>query len=234
MLNIEKLSAGYGKFSIIKDISIEVADGKTVIIIGPNGAGKSTLLKVISGLLTPASGTIYFDGQRIDEKAPHEVVNLGISVVPEGGRIFPELTAYDNLRAGAYPKRARKHFKENLQEIFHLFPILKQRKNQLAGSLSGGERQMLAIARALMSEPKLIMLDELSAGLGPIVVTHVFEHVEKIKARGYSILMVEQNVLKALRLADYAYLLESGKLQFQGTEQDFRQHPHIRLSYLGI
>lgn len=234
MLKIEGISASYGELKVLYDISQEVADGETVVTVGPNGAGKTTLLRVISGVLKPTSGAIYFDGQRLDGKEPYEIVDMGIAIVPEGGRLFPGLTIYDNLKAGSYTKRSRRKFKQSLDEIFSSFPILKERQNQIAGSLSGGERQMLAIARTLMSRPKLVMLDEVSSGLAPKIVTDLFELVKAIKSQGYSILMVEQNVKKALELADHAYLMESGKLQLHGTKEDFIQSPHIKKAYLGI
>jgi branched-chain amino acid transport system ATP-binding protein len=165
MLKIEGISASYGELKVLYDISQEVADGETVVTVGPNGAGKTTLLRVISGVLKPTSGAIYFDGQRLDGKEPYKIVDMGIAIVPEGGRLFPGLTIYDNLKAGSYTKRSRRKFKQSLDEIFSSFPILKERQNQIAGSLSGGERQMLAIARTLMSRPKLVMLDEVSSGL---------------------------------------------------------------------
>jgi len=234
MLKIEGISASYGELKVLHDISQEVADGETVVTVGPNGAGKTTLLRVISGVLKPTSGAIYFDGQRLDGKEPYEIVDMGIAIVPEGGRLFPGLTIYDNLKAGSYTKRSRRKFKQSLDEIFSSFPILKERQNQIAGSLSGGERQMLAIARTLMSRPKLVMLDEVSSGLAPKIVTDLFELVKAIKSQGYSILMVEQNVKKALELADHAYLMESGRLQLHGTKEDFIQSPHIKKAYLGI
>jgi len=234
MLKIEGISASYGELKVLHDISQEVADGETVVTVGPNGAGKTTLLRVISGVLKPTSGAIYFDGQRLDGKEPYKIVDMGIAIVPEGGRLFPGLTIYDNLKAGSYTKRSRRKFKQSLDEIFSSFPILKERQNQIAGSLSGGERQMLAIARTLMSRPKLVMLDEVSSGLAPKIVTDLFELVKAIKSQGYSILMVEQNVKKALELADHAYLMESGRLQLHGTKEDFIQSPHIKKAYLGI
>jgi branched-chain amino acid transport system ATP-binding protein len=234
MLQVEGVSAGYGKFNILKNISLNVDDATTIIMVGSNGAGKSTLLRVISGMLPPATGTIYFNGQKIDGCPPHEIVELGIALVPEGGRIFSGLTVYENLKMGSYPSIARREFDGSLQEVFQLFPLLKDRKKQMAGSLSGGERQMLAIARALMTKPKLIMLDEPSSGLAPKIVARVFEFVETIKAQGYSILMVEQNVLKAVGLADYAYLLETGTLVYEGKKQEFLKNPKIIASYLGI
>ena len=234
MLKIDAIKAGYGEFQVLHDISLEVGSGQTVITAGPNGAGKTTLLKLISGLLKPSSGTIHYNGQRIDNEEPHEIVELGISLVPEGGRLFPYLTTLDNLKIGSFIKTARKEFKDSLEEIFSLFPILKERRKQIAGSLSGGERQMLAIARSLMSRPKMVMLDEPSSGLAPKIVSLVFDFVVRIKSQGYSILMVEQNARKALELADHAYLLESGRLQFQGGKEDFLNNPYIKKAYLGI
>lgn len=234
MLRIEGISVSYGEFKVLHDISLNVADGETVVVVGPNGAGKTTLLKVISGILKPTSGAIYLDGQRVDDKEAYEIVDMGISMVPEGGRLFPALTVYDNLRVGSYTKRSRKEFKQSLDEIFSRFSILKERQSQIAGSLSGGERQMLALARTLMSRPKLVMFDEVSSGLAPKVVTNLFELVKGIKAEGYSILMVEQNVKKSLELADHACLIESGRLQFHGGKEDFVNDPHIKKAYLGI
>jgi branched-chain amino acid transport system ATP-binding protein len=234
MIKVETIIAGYGELIVLNEVSLEVGHGGTAIIVGPNGAGKSTLLKVITGLLKPFRGTIYFDGQRIDGKEAYAISDMGISIVPEGGRVFPGLTVYNNLKVGSYSQRGRRHFKERLQEIFSLFPILKDRKGQTAGSLSGGERQMIAIARALMSQPKLILMDEPSMGLAPLVVTEVFGFIKKIKSQGYSILLVEQNLKKAIELADHAYLLESGRLQFHGTKEDFFKNPDIQKAYLGM
>jgi branched-chain amino acid transport system ATP-binding protein len=234
MLKIEGINAGYGEFNVLYDISLAVPIGATVILVGPNGAGKSTLLRVISGVLKPTSGAIYFNGKRIDGKEPYELVELGISTVPEGGHIFPGLTVYENLKAGSYPKRARKQSKQRLQEVSQLFPVLKERHAQTAGSLSGGERQMLAIARALMLQPEMIMLDEPSLGLAPLVVKHVFELVKRIKSEGYTIIMVEQNARKAIELAEHAYLIEAGRLQFSSGREDFIKNPHIQKAYLGV
>ncbi len=234
MLKAEGVSAGYGKFKILKDISIKVVDGTTVIMVGSNGAGKSTLLKTIAGMIRPTSGKIYFNERKINGLSPHQIVELGIALVPEGGRIFSELTVYENLKMGSYSAPARKKFDASLQEVFQLFPVLQDRRKQVAGSLSGGERQMLAIARALMTRPHLIMLDEPSSGLAPKIVTKVFEFVETIKSQGYSILIVEQNVLKAVTLAEYAYLLETGALIYEGAREDFLKNPKIKASYLGL
>jgi len=234
MIKIEKMVAGYGEITILKEVSLEVQQGETAIIVGPNGAGKTTLLKVITGLLRPFSGTVHFNGQAIDHEEAYRIAGMGICIVPEGGRAFPRLTVYNNLKVGTYSRRARKHFKERIQGIFKLFPILKERQGQVAGSLSGGERQMLAIARALISQPQVILLDEPSMGLAPLVVNEVFRVIEEIKSQGYTVLMAEQNVKKALRVADHAYLLESGTVQFHEDREIFSKNPNIQKAYLGI
>jgi branched-chain amino acid transport system ATP-binding protein len=234
MLEIQNLNVFYGEFQALFDASLRVSEGETVITVGPNGAGKSTLLKTISGLLQARSGTITFLGKRIDRLPAHEIVELGITHVPEGGRLFPQLSVYENLKVGSYLKRARSEAAATLKEIYRLFPILDERKKQLADTMSGGERQMLAIARCLMSRPKLILLDEPSSGLAPRVVSRVLEFVHQIKAQGYAILMVEQNVRKALRLSDRAYLMESGRVHKEGNQQSFLEDPYITKAYIGL
>jgi branched-chain amino acid transport system ATP-binding protein len=234
MLEIQKVNVFYGEFQALFDVSLRVSEEETVITVGPNGAGKSTLLKTISGLLHPRSGTITFRGKRIEGVPTHEIVELGIAQVPEGGRLFPQLSVYENLKVGSYLKRARGEAAATLKEIYRLFPILDERKKQLADTMSGGERQMLAIARSLMSRPRLILLDEPSSGLAPRVVSRVFEFVRRIKSQGYSILMVEQNVRKALRLSDRAYLMESGRTQKEGSGRAFMEDPYIKKAYIGL
>ena len=234
MLNVQDLDVFYGEFQAIDDIALKIEKGQTVIVVGPNGAGKSTLLRTIAGLLPPRRGAISFEGQRIDRTEAHNVVARGISLVPEGGRVFPHLSVLDNLKVGSYNKAARANAQQWMERIFELFPVLSKRKTQRAGSLSGGERQMLAIARSLMAQPKLILLDEPSLGLAPLVVDMVFEFVQTMKQEGYTILLVEQNANKALRVADYAYLIESGKLVFEGRSADFDKNPYIKTAYLGI
>jgi branched-chain amino acid transport system ATP-binding protein len=234
MLEIHNLSVFYGEFQALFEVSLRMAEGETVITVGPNGAGKSTLLKTISGLLQPRSGTITFLGKRIDRIPAHEIVELGISHVPEGGRLFPQLSVYENLKVGSFLPKARGEAAATLKDIYTLFPILDERKKQYADTLSGGERQMLAIARSLMSRPKLILLDEPSSGLAPRVVTRVLEFVHRIKSQGYSILMVEQNVRKALRLSDRAYLIESGRIVKEGPRKDFLEDDYIRKAYIGL
>ncbi len=234
MLEIKNLNVYYGEFQALFEISLRLSEGETVITVGPNGSGKSTLLKTISGLLQPRSGMINFLGERIDRLSAHEIVERGITQVPEGGRLFPQLSVLENLKVGSYRPRARNDFSSSLNEIYRLFPILDERKKQLADTLSGGERQMLAIARSLMSRPRLILLDEPSSGLAPRVVSRVFEFVQKIKAQGYTILMVEQNVRKALQLSDRAYLMESGRVQKEGSRQSFLDDPYIKKAYIGL
>ena len=234
MLEIQGLNVYYGEFQALFGVFLRISEGETVITVGPNGAGKSTLLKTISGLLQARSGTITFLGKCINHFPVHEIVEMGITHVPEGGRLFPHLSVYENLKVGSYLKRARSEAAATLKEIYRLFPILDERKKQLADTMSGGERQMLAIARSLMSRPKLILLDEPSSGLAPRVVSRVLEFVHQIKAQGYAILMVEQNVRKALRLSDRAYLLESGRVHKEGAQQSFLEDPYIKKAYIGL
>jgi branched-chain amino acid transport system ATP-binding protein len=234
MLEVENIHVFYGEFQALFGLSLEVGEKETVITVGPNGAGKSTLLRAISGLLPPRTGSIRFLGEPIHNMPAHRIVELGIAHVPEGGRVFPHLTVMENLKIGSYIRRARKGVGKNLEEIYRLFPRLAERRLQLADTLSGGERQMLAIARSLMSGPRLILLDEPSSGLAPLVVTMLLDFVARIRSQGYSILMVEQNVRKALELSDRAYLMESGRVRLQGTREEFSQESYIRQAYLGL
>lgn len=234
MLEVRDLNVRYGEFQALFQVSLSLAEGETVITVGPNGSGKSTLLKALSGLLVPTSGTITFLGRSIAGLPAHAIVELGMAHVPEGGKLFPHLTVLENLKIGSYLRRARDEAPRILREIYQLFPILDERKKQMADTLSGGERQMLAIARSLMSRPKLILLDEPSSGLAPRVVSRVLEFVHQIKAQGYAILMVEQNVRKALQLSDRAYLMESGRVQKEGTRQSFLEDAYIKKAYIGL
>ncbi len=234
MLTVDKISVYYGEFQALSDVSLEVKTGETTIVLGPNGAGKTTLLKAICGLERIRSGQIIFDGKSIHNQEAHRIAEAGIAMVPEGGRLFPSLSVIENLKIGSYLPRTRKQFQQSLEEVFFLFPILKERAQQMAGSMSGGERQMLAVARSLMSKPKILILDEPSAGLAPKIILSIFEFVERIKKSGYSILMVEQNATKALQLANHAYLFESGKLVFDGDKEDFDKNEYIKKAYLGL
>jgi branched-chain amino acid transport system ATP-binding protein len=234
MLNVHDINVFYDEFQALESVTVKIEKGQTVIVVGPNGAGKSTLLRTIAGLQKPRRGSIEFEGHRIDRMEAHQIVEGGISLVPEGGRVFPHLTVMDNLKVGSYNKGARPIAKQRLPQIFQLFPVLADRRNQRAGSLSGGERQMLAIARSLMAQPRLIMLDEPSLGLAPLVVNMVFEFIKSMKQEGYTVLLVEQNANKALKVADYAYLIESGKMVFEGKSEDFDKNPYIKTAYLGL
>jgi len=234
MLTVDAIDTFYGEFQALDGVSLKVDKGQTIIVVGPNGAGKSTLLKTIMGLQRPRKGSIRFLEEDLVGLPAHKVVERGMSMVPEGGRVFPDLSVRDNLRVGSFNATARPMAETQIQQIFDLFPILSDRKKQAAGSLSGGERQMLAIARSLMSCPKLIMLDEPSLGLAPLVVNMVYAFIKKMKDEGYAILLVDQNANKALKVADYAYLVESGKLVFEGDRDSFDQNPYIKTAYLGL
>ncbi|MGH7123713.1 MAG: ABC transporter ATP-binding protein [Stellaceae bacterium] len=234
MLEVSGLSADYGSFRALFEVSLAVEAGETVAVIGPNGAGKTTLMRVISGMLPPHSGELSFGGRSIAGFSAHRVVELGIAHVPENRRLFPRLTVEENLRMGAYLPAARASFGERLVWAYEHFPRLRERRNQLAGTLSGGEQQMCAIARALMSKPKLLLLDEPSAGLAPLVVQQVFDLVRAIAEEGYTVLIVEQNVQQVLDLVDRAYLLEVGRIALTGSAAELKQSDVIRRSYLGL
>jgi branched-chain amino acid transport system ATP-binding protein len=234
MLEVSHIRVCYDEVPAIHEVSFRIEEGEIVSIIGANGAGKSTLLKTISGLLHPEQGAIEFQGQRIDPLPPHRIVELGISHVPEGRRIFQYMTVQRNLRIGAYTQKSEEIREETLRQIFEIFPVLKERTNQRAGTLSGGEQQMLAIARGLMSRPKLLMLDEPSLGLMPTLVTQVLDTIRRIKDEGTTILLVEQNVREALELADRAYVLQTGNVVLDGTGKELLETDLVRKAYLGI
>jgi branched-chain amino acid transport system ATP-binding protein len=234
MLKIENLETFYGKIQALKGISLEVPDTSIVTILGANGAGKSTTLKTISGLLRPTRGTIKFNERRIDGLLPEEIVKLGISQVPEGRGVFPEMTTKENLLLGAFVRRDNEEIKKDLDRVFSHFPILKDRHNQNAGKLSGGEQQMLAIGRALMSKPKLILLDEPSLGLSPILVEEIFKIISEINKEGTTILLIEQNANIAISISQYGYILETGKISLSGVAQYLMNNEEVKRSYLGI
>ncbi|PWH14841.1 MAG: ABC transporter ATP-binding protein [Anaerolineae bacterium] len=233
MLRVENLQASYGAILALKGISIEVNEGELVALIGVNGAGKTTLLSTIAGILRPISGKISFRGESLIGKSPEDIVRKGISLVPEGRDIFSSLTVEENLRMGAFVRRDRLEYQRDLEKIFALFPILKQRLNQLGGTLSGGEQQQLAIARALMSHPSLLMLDEPSLGLAPALVDQIFELITTLHQQGTTILLVEQNVDRTLEIADRVYLLQTGKVKFSGTAAEVRHQGEVEKVYLG-
>ena len=232
MLRVANVSAGYGGFQALFDVSLEVNAGESVAVIGPNGAGKTTLLRLISKLIEPTHGDLAFDGASLAPLPAHAVVSRGIAHVPENRRLFPRLTVEENLRMGAFTSREK--YKERLSLVYELFPRMKERGAQPAGTLSGGEQQMCAIGRALMSGPKLLLLDEPSAGLAPVVVQSIFELVKKICREGYTVLIVEQNIRQVLKVVERAYLLEAGKIKMQGASRDLLQSEEIRKAYLGL
>ena len=233
LLEVKDLHVFYGVIQALKGISFEVNKGEIVTLIGANGAGKTTTMQTIIGLIQPRSGSIVYDGKEITKMASHKIVASGISQVPEGRRIFQELTVYDNLMLGAYLQKDQKQIKDDIENVFDQFPILGERRTQVAGTLSGGEQQMLAMSRALMAHPTLLMMDEPSMGLSPLLVSQVFEIIRDMNSKGITILLVEQNAEKALKIADRAYVLETGSITASGTGQELASSPEIRKAYLG-
>jgi branched-chain amino acid transport system ATP-binding protein len=234
MLAIRNVSAGYGGFQALFDVSLEVKAGESVAVIGPNGAGKTTLLRVVSKLIPLASGTVAMEGRSLASVPAHKVIALGISQVPENRRLFARLSVEENLKMGAFIPPARAKYAERLEYVYSLFPKLRDRRTQLAGTMSGGEQQMCAIGRALMSGPKLLLLDEPSAGLAPLVVQSIFELVRTIAAQGYTVLIVEQNIRQVLKVVDRAYLLETGRIRASGMASELLASDDIRKAYLGL
>jgi len=233
LLAVDGIETYYGSIQALKGVSFKVPQGSIVTLLGANGAGKSTTLKSISGLARPARGTVAFTGQRIDGLPSEKIVRLGISHVPEGRDLFPELTVFENLKMGAYTRTDKRAIQRGLAQVEAHFPILAERRSQLAGTLSGGEQQMLAIGRALMAEPRLMLLDEPSLGLAPMLVEEIFRIIRQIHASGTTVLLVEQNANKALSIADYGYVLETGTIALQGDSQQLLRDDHVRRSYLG-
>jgi branched-chain amino acid transport system ATP-binding protein len=234
MLELTQLTAGYGQFTALWDVNLRVAAGEAVAVVGPNGAGKTTLMRVISGLITPRAGALVFEGATLTGRPPHDIVAHGIAHVPEGRRIFPLLTVVENLRMGAFLPSARREFAASLGRVHRLFPVLAERHRQRAGSLSGGEQQMLAIGRALMSRPKLILLDEPSMGLAPVMVLRLFDLIRQVREEGYTILVVEQNVRQVLKIVDRAYLLEVGRIKMEGRADALGEQDFVRKAYVGL
>ena len=233
ILKIENLTSGYGKVTVLQGVSLRVNRGEVVAVIGPNGAGKSTLLKTISGLVKPITGQILFNGKRIDQFPPHLIAKEGIAHVPEGGRLFPNMSVWENLLMGGYANRET--LKSGiLAKVFQIFPVLEERKNQYARTLSGGEKQMLAIGRGLTMDPSFLMLDEPSLGLAPKLVEAIYEELEKLRDSGLTLLLVEQNTTYALDLADRAYVLENGKIVLEGPGKELQENEHIKRHYLGL
>lgn len=233
MLEVRDIHTYYGNIHALKGVSLNVNEGEIVTLIGANGAGKTTTLMSICGILKPASGEISFENRNIATLKPEEVVVTGISLVPEGRRVFPDLTALENLRIGAFARKDRGELEADLDRVFTLFPRLKERRRQLGGTLSGGEQQMLAVGRALMSKPRLLLLDEPSLGLSPVLVHAIMETVREINQQGTSVLLVEQNALAALQLADRGYVLETGRVVHEGNARDLLGMPEVRAAYIG-
>jgi branched-chain amino acid transport system ATP-binding protein len=237
MLTIKNLSAGYGKVQVLHGISIAVPKGKVVTLIGSNGAGKTTTMRAVSGMIAPTGGEIHLNGQRVDGKEPYHIARLGLAHSPEGRRVFATMTVADNLLLGAFPritgKRPKGDVAGDLEKAMELFPRLKERREQLAGTLSGGEQQMLAMARAVMLNPDVVLLDEPSMGLAPILVDEVFKIIERLKAQGVTMLLVEQFAAAALAVADYGYVLENGHINVHGPAEKLRNDPAVKAAYLG-
>ncbi len=233
LLRAEEISAGYGKMEILHGVTLAVRPGEMVSVIGPNGAGKSTAFKTIIGLLRPTSGRVLFDGREITGLRPDQVLRLGLAYVPQGRIVFPQMTVLENLEMGAYIERDPARVREALEGVYALFPILAERKHQKAGTMSGGEQQMVAIARALMTSPKLILLDEPSLGLSPKFVTLIFEKLAQMRRAGYTMMVVEQNAAKVLSVADRGYVLELGRNRFEGSGQSLLMDPEVKRLYLG-
>ncbi|MGL5207022.1 MAG: ABC transporter ATP-binding protein [Acidaminococcaceae bacterium] len=233
MLKVENLVVSYGGIEALKGISLNVPDGKIITLIGANGAGKSTLLRTIIGLVKPQAGNIFYNEKEITALNSQKIVTTGITLVPEGRRVFSNLTVLENLKIGAYMRNDKAEIEKDIQWIYGMFPRLQERNWQLAGTLSGGEQQMLAVGRALMCRPKLIMMDEPSLGLAPLVIKDIFRIIQEINAKGMTILLIEQNANMALKIADWAYVLETGRITMEGTGKELLENPQIREAYLG-
>lgn len=233
MLEIKDIEVYYGMIQAIKGISFEVNEGEVIALIGANGAGKTTILHTITGLLSPKKGSVVFEGKDITKIPAHKIVSLGMAHVPEGRRVFAELSVYENLKMGAYTRKDKNEIGETLKMVYERFPRLQERKNQLAGTLSGGEQQMLAMGRALMSHPKIIVMDEPSMGLSPILVNEIFDIIQEVSAGGTTVLLVEQNAKKALSIADRAYVLETGNIVLEGKAEAMMNDDSIKKAYLG-
>ena len=234
MLKLDNVHSGYGGTEILRGVSFEVNAGEVVTIVGANGAGKTTTLRSLCGIVTPSQGTIEFEGQRIDGNRPDQIVDAGLTLIPEGRQLFPFISVRDNLLMGAYKRSARAGYRQRLDNILDLFPRVRERLDQNAGTLSGGEQQMVAIARGLMAEPKLLMFDEPSLGLSPLLVSQVFEIINRILQLGTTVLIVEQNIVHTLRIAHRGYVLENGEVVLSGTGQELLENPHVKPAYLGL
>ena len=233
-LEIRDLSSGYGELQILWGVSIELEAGKLTALVGSNGVGKTTLLRSVVGLLRPWQGSVTFDGRDLTRVSPHAKAAQGLVLVPEGRQLFTEMSVYENLEMGAFTKRAQAHFQQHLERVYHMFPVLQQRRNQKAGTLSGGEQQMLAVARGLMAEPDILMFDELSLGLAPFLVLELFGILQRLRDEGLTMLLVEQNVQMALAISDYAYVLADGRVVLEGPSREIAKEEYVKEAYLGI
>jgi branched-chain amino acid transport system ATP-binding protein len=233
-LEVQNVSSGYGEVQILWDVSLKLEAGKLTALVGSNGVGKTTLLRTVVGLLKPWQGSVRFADQDVTRISPHGKAAQGIVLVPEGRQLFPSMSVYENLEMGAFSKRAKAHFAENLERVYDMFPRLNERADQKAGTLSGGEQQMLAVARGLMAQPEILMFDELSLGLAPFLVLNLFEVLQRLKDSGLTMLLVEQNVQMALAVSDYAYVLSEGRVEIEGEAAEVRQMARVREAYLGV
>jgi branched-chain amino acid transport system ATP-binding protein len=234
LLEIRNVSSGYGQVQILWDVSLELERGKLTALVGSNGVGKTTLLRTAVGLVKPWQGTVLFDGQDVTGVSPHGKAAQGLVMVPEGRQLFPSMSVYENLEMGAFTRRAKAHFRDNLEQVYEMLPRLKERGEQKAGTLSGGEQQMLAVARGLMAQPEILMIDELSLGLAPFLVLNLFQVLRQLKDSGLTMLLVEQNVQMALAVSDYAYVLSEGHVEIEGQAAEVRQMEQVREAYLGM
>jgi branched-chain amino acid transport system ATP-binding protein len=234
ILEINNISSGYGEVQILWETKLTINEGKLTSLVGSNGAGKTTMLRTVMGLIKPWEGRVIFEGQDVSRMPAHAKAELGLVLVPEGRQLFTDMPVSENLIMGASPKRARSHIKKNLDLVYEMFPRLKERADQKAGTLSGGEQQMLAVGRGLMAEPKVLMIDELSLGLAPVLVLSIFENLIKLKDMGLTMLLVEQNIQLALAISDYAYVLAQGIISIEGQSQELANNEHVREAYLGL
>lgn len=234
LLEIRDVTSGYGEVQILWGASMALEEGELTSLVGANGAGKTTTMRTIMGLLKPWEGSVWFEGQDISKLSAHEKAEIGVVLVPEGRQLFTDMSIEENLEMGASPTRARPHYAQNLERVYELFPRLKERRLQKAGTLSGGEQQMLAVARGIMAEPVVLMIDELSLGLAPVLVLDLFQTLRKLKDEGLTMFLVEQNVQMALAVSDYAYVLSHGKVELRGPSSELAQNEHVRAAYLGL
>ncbi|RPI34999.1 MAG: ABC transporter ATP-binding protein [Chloroflexota bacterium] len=234
ILEIRDLNSGYGEVQILWGASLTIQEGKLTSLVGGNGVGKTTLLRTVMGLIRPASGSVYYQGKDVSALPAYTKAEMGLVLVPEGRQLFTDMSVVENLEMGATPKRARPNFKRNLERVFEMFPRLKERQAQKAGTLSGGEQQMLAVARGIMAEPVVLMIDELSLGLAPLLVLQLFESLRLLKQSGITVLLVEQNVQLALAISDYGYVLSQGKINLEGSSRELINNQHVRTAYLGL